>query len=202
MLHCPSALLADRTADSETVTYGATSNVTHSPVSVHYMGVAGAKGFLPGSTTTYYSSFPATPNLTTDHGGLATNGMLTRNAFLRFADCTDGLSNTFLMGEVSSNQAAGWNRSFRAWTQGTNFLGDTAAVYSAKSVTSQIAQNSGWRGNTSGSLFNDVRFSSQHVGGTHFLMGDGTVRFVSENIDFATYQAAASRSNGESTALQ
>lgn len=202
VLHCPSALLSDRTADSETVTYGATNNQTHSPVSVHYLGVAGAKGFLPGSTTAYYASLPAVPNLTSDHGGLATNGLLTRNVSSRFSDCTDGLSNTFLMGEASANAASGWNRTFRAWTQGVSTNDNSTAMYASKNITHQIGSNTGWRSNTAGSLYNDSRFGSQHVGGTHFLMGDGTVRFVSENIDFATYQGAASRDGAESMQIQ
>ncbi|MFO1045374.1 MAG: DUF1559 domain-containing protein [Planctomycetaceae bacterium] len=43
---------------------------------------------------------------------------------------------------------------------------------------------------------NDEPFS-QHVGGCHMLMGDGTVRFVSENIDFNTVRRLMSRADGE-----
>jgi len=42
-------------------------------------------------------------------------------------------------------------------------------------------------------------FSSPHTGGAHFIFGDGHVRFISENIDEATYQALCTR-NGEELA--
>ncbi|HET6423000.1 MAG TPA: DUF1559 domain-containing protein [Planctomycetaceae bacterium] len=45
---------------------------------------------------------------------------------------------------------------------------------------------------------NDEPFS-QHVGGAHALMGDGTVRFLSENTDFNTIRKLCSRADGETT---
>ena len=39
--------------------------------------------------------------------------------------------------------------------------------------------------------------SSYHSGGVNVGMSDGSVRFVAENVDFATWQAAGSRSGGE-----
>jgi prepilin-type processing-associated H-X9-DG protein len=36
-------------------------------------------------------------------------------------------------------------------------------------------------------------FKSRHVGGAHFLMMDGAVRFVSENIDFLNYNRLGDR---------
>jgi hypothetical protein len=45
--------------------------------------------------------------------------------------------------------------------------------------------------------FNDVSFGSMHAGGAHFVLGDGTVRFISQNIDFALYQGLASRAGSE-----
>jgi hypothetical protein len=38
---------------------------------------------------------------------------------------------------------------------------------------------------------------SRHVGGVHCLLGDGAVRFVSENIDLNNWRALATRSGGE-----
>ena len=38
---------------------------------------------------------------------------------------------------------------------------------------------------------------SKHVGGVHTSMADGAVRFISENVDWNTYQALGSRSGGE-----
>lgn len=40
-------------------------------------------------------------------------------------------------------------------------------------------------------------FNSYHTGGCHFLIGDGTVRFITENIDQNTYLRVLLRSDGE-----
>ncbi len=44
---------------------------------------------------------------------------------------------------------------------------------------------------------NTVGFSSWHVGGAQFLLADGSVRFVSENIDNNTYCNLARKSDGQ-----
>jgi prepilin-type N-terminal cleavage/methylation domain-containing protein len=40
-------------------------------------------------------------------------------------------------------------------------------------------------------------FSSHHSGGAHFLIGDGAVRFVSENVEQKVFKLLANRSDGE-----
>ena len=40
-------------------------------------------------------------------------------------------------------------------------------------------------------------FSSSHVGGAQFCLGDGSVRFISENIDRGVYQSLATIQGGE-----
>ena len=42
-----------------------------------------------------------------------------------------------------------------------------------------------------------ITFRSTHVGGAHFLLCDGTVRFIGENISGLTYNGLASRAGGE-----
>ncbi len=40
-------------------------------------------------------------------------------------------------------------------------------------------------------------FSSHHTGGAHFMMGDGSIRFMNQNIEQATFCRLANRSDGE-----
>jgi hypothetical protein len=38
---------------------------------------------------------------------------------------------------------------------------------------------------------------SEHIGGGHIVLGDGSVRFVSENIDLLTWAELSSMNEGE-----
>lgn len=40
-------------------------------------------------------------------------------------------------------------------------------------------------------------YRSDHVGGAHFLMADGSTHFISENIDIGVFRALSTRGNGE-----
>lgn len=52
------------------------------------------------------------------------------------------------------------------------------------------------RNETNGDRRNGA-FGSYHPGGGNFLLGDGSVRFISETIDFATYRALSTRNGAE-----
>jgi prepilin-type processing-associated H-X9-DG protein len=43
----------------------------------------------------------------------------------------------------------------------------------------------------------EISFGSRHVGGAQFGMADGSVRFISENIDRNVYSALGTRDGGE-----
>ncbi|MEO8269592.1 MAG: H-X9-DG-CTERM domain-containing protein, partial [Aureliella sp.] len=40
-------------------------------------------------------------------------------------------------------------------------------------------------------------FKSDHTGGAQFFLGDASVHFISQNIDYLTYQQMGSRNDGE-----
>jgi prepilin-type processing-associated H-X9-DG protein len=45
--------------------------------------------------------------------------------------------------------------------------------------------------------YNDMPFGSMHPGGMNVCLGDGSVRFLSQNLGMTTYRAMASRDQGE-----
>lgn len=187
-LHCPSA--RTRNQKPSTVAEGFT---------VHYYGVAGAK-----DVSTTANHFPMSDNTNprpaqfdANHGMVASNGILYRNSSVGIRDITDGTSNTLMVGEISGAPLNdGGNNPHRAWIQGASNGNNGTAMYACKNVRRSIGQAAYQSGNVS-RLFNDVRFGSNHTGGCQFLLGDGSVRFGSENIDFGTYQALATRGMGE-----
>lgn len=52
-------------------------------------------------------------------------------------------------------------------------------------------------GNDPINSYTEEAAGSYHTGGAHFLMGDGSVRFLSENMHMPTYQAISTRGKNE-----
>lgn len=103
------------------------------------------------------------PNLDVDEKGA---GMFGYNRATRFRDVTDGLSNTFMVGEADEVPWASGRQSIRPFTDKPYIKGRDG-------------------------------FSGNHPGGTQFLLGDGSVRFVSENIDPSVVEALTTIQGGE-----
>lgn len=110
-------------------------------------------------------------------------GVFYHNSFVKFADVTDGLSSTFLSGEHKTVESLDW---YSTWA-GVVPNGEEAFV--------RILATADHTPNHPTSHIDD--YSSHHVGGAHFLMGDGAVRFVSSNISTTTFQSLATVRGGE-----
>lgn len=160
---------------------------------LHYSGISGPVGTNPQSLVAYTVAASGK-----DRGGMATQGVLYIDGKILFRSITDGLSNTFMLGESSWNEKT----SYRNWVRGGFYANSPAGgtyvtdpgMDCCKNISSAI--NSKFSGTTTLG-WNNTSFGSQHTGGAHFLMGDGAVRFVSENIDHGTLLAVASRNGNE-----
>jgi len=108
-------------------------------------------------------------------------GVFQRRFAYQLRDLTDGSSNTLLVGERTTYCAAG------AWCGNRNPDGGGAqgADYTLGrvSVPLNLPDNA--------AHYCTEGFSSTHTGGAHFLMGDGRVIFISENISYSLYPGAA-----------
>ena len=117
------------------------------------------------------------------------NGILGRSrgallsSITRMRDVTDGTSNTFFVGETLANRCT------HSWWWWWNGATATCAV-----PLNHFVKNTGI---TADDWPNNYSFGSQHSGGGQFAMGDGRVRFVSENVDLAVYRGTASIDGGE-----
>lgn len=114
------------------------------------------------------------------------NGMFYRNSRIKVRDITDGTSNTLAIGERIWGGECSGNPQGSIWAgvRNAGFF-DEVAWHCQNTAAARI-------NGTGGSAF-----SSRHEGGAHFLMGDGAVRFLSENIDGGTYEDLATRDGGE-----
>ncbi len=113
------------------------------------------------------------------------NGMFFHLSAMGMRDLTDGPSNTLLVGERRSVSPAGanWHSTWAGVVPG----GEEAFV--------RVLGSTDHTPNHPSSHFDD--FGSFHTGGAHFLLGDGRVKFVSENIDLGVYQGLSTRSGRE-----
>ncbi len=163
-----------------------------------YQGIMGATPDPAGSASASFAS---------NYGGWwCNNGMLLANESTNFASCTDGSSNTIIVGEQS-----GWvgtndwrNGYYTPWGGCTISrtvsqcpsggctdlwgMGLTCNAYVINAQTGAPGANMPWGGNTI--------LNSLHPGGINVLLTDASVRFVSSTVDFTAFQRACARNDG------
>lgn len=133
------------------------------------------------------------------------DGVLYQNSHIRFADISDGTSNTLLVGErpISGDFQYGW------WYAGIgqNFTGSTDMILGVREVnllpvtpTSCGPGASSFSPGRSGSPCNIFHFWSYHPGGANFVLVDGSVHFLPYSAN-PIMPALASRAGGEAVSL-
>lgn len=136
-------------------------------------------------------------------GSYCTDGILVPLRSVAIREITDGTSNTLMVGERTYQRRSWWKGAFRQFDDDTK-----VCVYTSKnvqwpinadpdSIGYYISDPAAPGGSTKDKLFNDLWFGSPHTGGAFFLLGDGSVHFLNENIDFTLYQQMATRNGGE-----
>jgi len=130
------------------------------------------------------------------------NGAFSANSSTKFRDVTDGLSNTVVIGEI----AYGPNGTVNSSGTLIDYEGTVWAGVSSTSSRSNVAVIQTFRGQTSSgspsTLYringtNAHSFSSHHDGGAQFVMGDGAVRFISENVDSSIVNDLSAGADGQ-----
>lgn len=178
---CPSSEIGERALDFSSSWGGNPGN----DASLHYRGNAGSVdvGFVNGSNSSRHYT---------------TSGVLYPRHTTRFRDITDGLTNTFLLGELSSyigwsGSKGGWD-DIVPWTWATYAYGSPAGADGYLMIDTKMAQYPIGSGNHSQY---GVGWRSQHVGGTHMLLCDGSVRFLSASMSLDLIKSLATRATGE-----
>lgn len=129
------------------------------------------------------------------------NGIFSPNSSVKFRDITDGSANTLMIGEVPY----GLNGTVNSSGTPIDYRGSVWVGIDPEGSRSNVAVIQTFRGETaSGSASSTYRingtnsnsFGSHHVGGAHFLMCDGSVHFLSENINSGTINYLAARNDG------
>ncbi len=114
-----------------------------------------------------------------------TRGVISRYGYsASFEEIRDGLSNTFLLGEVVPEWCV-----WQDW--GHQSFATTGRPINNRNQDFATGVLSPW------DPYNCICFRSLHPGGAQFLLCDGSARFFNETIDYATFRALASRRGGE-----
>ena len=99
---------------------------------------------------------------------------------MRIADFVDGMSSTAIIGEDVPE-----HNNHSAWCYSN---GDYASTHVPLNFMPDPPTPDAWH--------NTISFRSRHPGGGNFALADGSVRFVSQNVDHKLYRALATREAG------
>jgi prepilin-type N-terminal cleavage/methylation domain-containing protein/prepilin-type processing-associated H-X9-DG protein len=148
------------------------------------------------------SNYPACNSGHTPNDGIFAIDWLTQpHTPCDVGDIADGTSNTIMVGERSSP-----NMQFAAFWVGAEFgCGNNTQNWAVVGRTFSQMNTGDAPGTVAAEP--DVAFGSTHTGGCHFLLADGSVQFVSENIEWnpnrtaytddGIYQLLGTRADGQ-----
>lgn len=111
------------------------------------------------------------------------DGVFFHNSRVKIRDLVDGTSQTLMVGERRTDPQLDW---YSTWT---------GVVPEGEEAMARVLAVADHNPNSPAAHLED--FSSQHPSGVHFLLGDGSVRFVGENIDHGVFQSLATRAGHE-----
>ncbi len=112
----------------------------------------------------------------------------------RIHDITDGTTNTIALGEVRPECS---DHVRNGWMHVNSMYTGTGVAINFDTCEDSPGAASGTPNWFTGQWGNSQGFKSKHVGGAHFLLCDGSARFLSENIDMVTYQRLGDRRDGQ-----
>ncbi|ADG70042.1 protein of unknown function DUF1559 [Planctopirus limnophila DSM 3776] len=126
-------------------------------------------------------------------GCMNCDGIFFISSSIRFRDVTDGLSNTIFISEVVDSGGDADRLGGGGSDRKHGFSGGADSNPPTEMSEYLIAAE----GNDPINSYTEEAAGSYHTGGAHFLMGDGSVRFLSENMHMPTYQAISTRGKNE-----
>jgi len=131
----------------------------------------------------------------------ARKGLFYANSNTRIRDITDGSSNTLAVSEVRFSRTAA-DDSRGSWMfpgmGGAAFSTGLAPNSSSADAVGSCTDNSADFPCVTDSTGTQIAAArSMHEGGVLASLADGTVRFISENVDSGVWEALGTRSNGE-----
>lgn len=157
------------------------SRISTSPLLSSYTGVQGGGVGYSGTTPPNPGACSSSGCSTLGERMFYVNGMLYFGSKLTLLDAKDGTSNVFLIGE-SRYGNYGWTVSGK--TDSCGFQPNLGATQDAINLFPGQGVHVS-RG-----------FSSDHTNGANFVSLDGSVHFINQSIDLATYQSLGQRSDG------
>jgi len=180
-----------------------------------------------GYTESRIDNAAAGVNCCSGGGPASGGGVFFRGSQVKITDITDGSSNTMLISEqtdyliTTDGAKKPWNSGgLYGWSMGTNrndALNNTAGnatdnrQFNCTTIRYNINQKTGWstnggNGSQAGDctvgvcydLGNNMPLNSTHAGGVNVLMGDGSVRFLSDSTPIGILALIATRDDGKS----
>ena len=173
-------------------------------IAVGNYGVSMGSQAMPAQTQSC-TLYPTHINGPTGHGSSNSpsniSGVFSRfNWAAKLGDLSDGTSSTIALGEIRPNCADhhnnGWHHGNALWTSTIppiNYNTCRGEPGGSPNPLNASTRNC----NSFDVWMTSQGFKSKHVGGAQFVLCDGSVHFISQTVDYVTYQRLGARADGQ-----